>query len=56
MTANNENKWWNRNTGGTWEPSAENEKTFKNLVSKSISIRTKMDLSGKLERFNILGI
>lgn len=55
MTANNENKWWNRNIDGTWDPTTENEKTFNNLVSKTISIRTKMDLSGKLARFNILG-
>jgi hypothetical protein len=56
MTANNENKWWNRNIDGTWDPTTENEKTFNNLVSKTISIRTKMDLSGKLARFNILGM
>lgn len=56
LTANKENIWWERNEEGVWKPAKENEKTFKNLVSKSISIRTKMDLSGKLSKYNLLGI
>jgi hypothetical protein len=56
LTANGENIWWQRDENGIWSPTNENKKTFKNLVSKSISIRTKMDLAGKLSKYNLLGI
>lgn len=56
LTKNEENVWWTRDENGTWAPTKENEKTFKSLVNKKISIRTKMDLAGKLSQYNLLGI
>lgn len=56
LTREGQNKWWIRDANGFWEPTKENEKTFKNLVGKDISLRTKMNLSGKLGMYNILGI
>ena len=55
LTKEGKNVWWKKEQG-RWEPDDQNKKEFDNLVSKSISIRTKMDLSGKLERYNILTI
>lgn len=56
LTLTGNNIWWEKDANNLWTPTQENEKTFKNLVSKSISIRTQMDLSGKLSEYNLLGI
>jgi hypothetical protein len=45
-------KYWNRKHSG-WKPTEENTKTYNNLISKGISIRTNFNLLENIMSFSL---